>query len=160
MSRCAIYPGSFDPITYGHLDLIKRATVVFEDVIVGVAENTQKNTLFSIDERVDMVKETTGDIGKVRVESFKGLVIDYARSKNVHILIRGVRMFSDFEYELQMALTNRRLDETIETVFLMPSEGHSFLSSTLIKEGVLLGADVSTFVPRSVAARLKEKLNK
>ncbi len=159
MSRSAIYPGSFDPVTYGHIDLIKRATDVFDDVIVAVAENTQKNTLFSIEERVEMVKESTDDIRKVRVESFKGLIIDYARSHSSNVLIRGVRMFSDFEYELQMALTNRRLDESIETVFLMPSEGHSFISSTLIKEGVLLGADVSSFVPQSVATRLKEKLS-
>ncbi len=159
MSRSAIYPGSFDPVTYGHLDLIKRATDVFDDVIVAVAENTQKDTLFSIEERVEMVKGSTGDIRKVRVESFKGLIIDYARSHNVNVLIRGVRMFSDFEYELQMALTNRRLDETIETVFLMPSEGHSFISSTLIKEGISLGADVSSFVPQLVVDRLKEKLS-
>jgi len=160
MSRNAIFPGSFDPITYGHLDLIKRATDVFDDVIVAVAKNTQKNTFFNIDERVEMVKETTSDIGKVRVESFEGLIIDYANSNNVNVLIRGVRMFSDFEYELQMALTNRRLNESIETVFLMPSEGCSFLSSTLIREVVSLGADVSSFVPESVALRLKEKLGK
>ena len=159
MSRSAIYPGSFDPITFGHLDLIKRATDVFDDVIVAVAQNTQKDTLFSIEERVEMVKESTGDIKKVRVESFEGLIIDYAHSKNVSVLIRGVRMVSDFEYELQMALTNRRLDESIETVFLMPSEGYSFLSSTLIKEVVSLGADVSSFVPQSIATKLKEKLS-
>jgi pantetheine-phosphate adenylyltransferase len=159
MSRSAIYPGSFDPITYGHIDLIKRASCVFDEVIVAVAENTQKNTLFSIQERVEMVKETAGGIDNVRIESFKGLVIDYARSKNSNVLIRGVRMVSDFEYELQMALTNRRLAETIETVFLMPSEGNSFLSSTLIKEAVSLGADVTSFVPGPVAKRLKEKLS-
>jgi len=159
MSRSAIYPGSFDPITYGHLDLIKRATNIFDNVIVAVAENTQKNTLFSIEERVEMVQESTNDIGKVRVESFKGLIIDYARSNNANVLIRGVRMFSDFEYELQMALTNRRLDESIETVFLMPSEGHSFISSTLIKEGISLGADISSFVPQLVVDRLKGKLS-
>lgn len=159
MSRSAIYPGSFDPVTYGHLDMIKRATDVFDDVIVAVAENTQKNTLFSIEERVEMVKELTGDIERVRVESFKGLIIDYARNNNANVLIRGVRMFSDFEYELQMALTNRRLDESIETVFLMPSERHSFISSTLIKEGISLGADVSSFVPQLVVDRLKGKLS-
>ena len=159
MSRSAIYPGSFDPVTYGHLDLIKRATDIFDDVIVAVAENTQKNTLFSIEERVEMVRESTGDISKVRVESFKGLIIDYAHNNNANVLIRGVRMFSDFEYELQMALTNRRLDESIETVFLMPSEGRSFASSTVIKEIVSLGADVSSFVPQLVVDRLKDKLS-
>lgn len=160
MSRCAIFPGSFDPITYGHLDLIKRSIDVFDNVIVAVAKNTQKNTLFNVDERVEMVRESIVDIGNVRVESFDGLIIDYANSNNVNVLIRGVRMFSDFEYELQMALTNRRLNESIETVFLMPSEGCSFLSSTLIREVVSLGADVSSFVPELVAKRLKEKLSK
>lgn len=159
MSRCAIYPGSFDPVTFGHLDLIKRATVVFDEVIVAVAKNTQKNPLFSTEERVDMVKENTEGIEKIRVESFEGLIIDFAHSRKANILMRGVRMFSDFEYEFQMALTNRRLDESIETVFLMPSEGRSFASSTLIKEIVSLGADVSTFVPQSVALRLKDKLS-
>lgn len=158
MNRCAIFPGSFDPITYGHLDLIRRATNVFDDVIVAVVKNTQKNTLFNVDERVEMARESTADIGRVRVESFDGLIIDYANNNNVNVLIRGVRMFSDFEYELQMALTNRRLNESIETVFLMPSEGRSFASSTLIKEIVSLGADVSSFVPESVAAKLQEKL--
>ena len=158
MGRCAIYPGSFDPVTYGHIDLIRRATEVFDEVIVAVAQITQKNTLFSIEERVGMVKEAIADIDGARVESFEGLVIDFARNKKTNILIRGVRMVSDFEYELQMALTNRRLDEEIETVFLMPSEGCSFLSSTLIKQVVSLGADVSSFVPKAVAVKLKEKL--
>jgi len=159
VSKIAIYPGSFDPVTYGHLDLIKRATDVFDEVIVAVAKNTQKNTLFSAEERVAMVKDSTVDFGKIRIESFEGLVIDYAHSKNVNVLIRGVRMFSDFEYELQMALTNRRLDESIETIFLMLSEGRAFASSTLIKEIVSLGADVSSFVPQLVASRLKDKLS-
>ena len=158
MGRCAIYPGSFDPVTYGHIDLIRRATEVFDEVIVAVAQITQKNTLFSIEERVGMVKEAIADIDGARVESFEGLVIDFARNKKTNILIRGVRMVSDFEYELQMALTNRCFDEEIETVFLMPSEGCSFLSSTLIKQVVSLGADVSSFVPKAVAVKLKEKL--
>jgi pantetheine-phosphate adenylyltransferase len=159
MSRSAIYPGSFDPVTCGHIDLIKRASHVFDEVTVAIAENTHKTMLFSTQERVEMVKESVRDIANVRIESFKGLVIEYARSKKINVLIRGVRMVSDFEYELQMALTNRRLNETVETVFLMPSEGYSFLSSTLIKEAVSLGADVSSFVPGPVAQRLKEKLN-
>jgi len=159
VGRAAIYPGSFDPVTYGHIDVIKRAAHVFDEVIVAVAENTHKDTLFNVGERVEMAEESVGNIDNVRVEGFKGLIINYARSKDINVLIRGVRMVSDFEYELQMALTNRRLDENIETVFLMPSEGHSFLSSTLIKEGVSLGADVSSFVPDFVAKRLKEKLS-
>ena len=160
MDRLAIYPGSFDPITYGHVDLIKRASHVFDEVTVAVAESTQKNTLFTVQERLAMVRESVGGISNVRVESFRGLVIDYARGKNINVLVRGVRMVSDFEYEMQMALTNRRLDDHIETVFLMPSEGYSFLSSTLIKEAVSLGADVSSFVPDVVAKRLQDKIGK
>jgi pantetheine-phosphate adenylyltransferase len=159
VSRSAIYPGSFDPVTYGHIDLIKRASHAFDEVVVAVAESSHKNTLFNTQERLEMVKEVAGDIDNVHVESFKGLVIDYARSKKIRVLIRGLRMISDFEYELQMALTNRRLDENIETVFLMPSEGYSFLSSKLIKEVVSLGADVTSFVPDSVARRLREKMD-
>ncbi|MCK5014582.1 MAG: pantetheine-phosphate adenylyltransferase [Candidatus Omnitrophica bacterium] len=158
MSRSAIYPGSFDPVTYGHIDLINRASHAFDEVVVAVAESTHKNTFFNIQERVEMVKEVAGGIDNVHVESFKGLVIDYARSKKIRVLIRGLRMISDFEYELQMALTNRRLDENIETIFLMPSEGYSFLSSKLIKEVVSLGADITSFVPDSVARRLREKM--
>ena len=158
MSRKAIYPGSFDPVTYGHIDLIKRATHVFDEIVVAVAKNLQKQPLFSIDERVSMLKETTKDIKGIRIEVFDGLVIDYARKNKINVLIRGLRMISDFEYELQMALTNRRLAENIETVFLMPSEGYSFLSSTLIKEAASLGGDVSSFVPAAVARNLKERL--
>jgi len=157
MSRSAIYPGSFDPITYGHVDVIERASHVFDKVVVAVATNKPKNTLFSLEERVDMVKEVTKDIDNVCVESFDGLTIDYASRKNINVLIRGLRMISDFEYELQMALTNRRLNGNIETVFLMPSEGCSFLSSTLIKEAVSLGADVTSFVPDCVLQKLNEK---
>jgi pantetheine-phosphate adenylyltransferase len=158
MSRSAIYPGSFDPVTHGHIDLIQRASAIFDQVIVAVAESTQKNTLFSTKERVALVEKAAAGIKNVRVESFHGLVIDYARRKNINVLIRGVRMVSDFEYELQMALTNRRLATDIETVFLMPSEGNSFLSSTLIREVASLGADVTSFVPDFVAQQLKKKL--
>jgi len=158
MELSAIYPGSFDPVTCGHIDLIERAAHIFDRVIVAVAQSTQKDTLFNVEERVDMVRQSARAVSNVSVESFKGLVIDYADSKGIKVLIRGVRMVSDFEYELQMALTNRRLAGDIETVFLMPSEGNSFLSSTLIKEAASLGADVSTFVPDFVARRLKEKL--
>lgn len=163
MGQVAIYPGSFDPVTKGHLDLIQRATQVFEKVIVAAANNSANNAvkttlLFNIDERLDMLREATKGIKGIEVESFSGLVIDYARRKNVHVLIRGLRMISDFEYELQMALTNRRLATSIETVFLMPSENYSFLSSTLLKETASLGADISTFVPDFVAKRLQARL--
>lgn len=158
MAKPVLYPGTFDPLTYGHLDLIKRAKRISDHVIVGVANNSQKKTLFSTQERVQMLKEATRSMKGVVIEVFDGLVIHYARRKNIKVLVRGLRMVSDFEYELQMALTNRRLDEKIETVFLMPSEGYSFLSSTLIKEASQLGADVSTFVPKFVEKKLKEKL--
>ncbi len=158
MGRCAVYPGSFDPVTYGHIDLIKRATHVFDEVIIAVANNIQKKALFDTQERLQMLRESTKGVKGIRIEVFDGLIIDFASRNNAPVLIRGLRMISDFEYELQMALTNRRLNEKIETVFLMPSEGYSFLSSTLIKEAASLGADVSSFVPEFVAQRLKEKL--
>lgn len=157
MSRRAVYPGSFDPVTYGHIDVIKRATRVFDEVIIAVANNKQKKSLFDAKERLAMVKEATAGIPRIRVQAFDGLVINFARQNGAGVLIRGLRMVSDFEYEFQMALTNRRLAEDIETVFLMPSEGYSFLSSGLIKEAVSLGADVSSFVPEFVAKQLKKK---
>ena len=158
MGKIAIYPGSFDPVTYGHIDLIKRATKIFSKVIVAVAVNMQKKPLFDLDERLEMIKASTKGIKGIQIETFDGLVIDYARQKKINVLIRGLRMISDFEYELQMALTNRRLAGDVETIFLMPSEGYSFLSSTLIKEAASFGADISTFVPKFVAKRIKEKL--
>jgi len=158
MPKTAIYPGSFDPVTYGHIDLIKRATQIHDKVIIAVANNSHKSPLFSIEERLDMIKEATKDIEGIEVESFDGLVIDYAKKRKVKILIRGLRMISDFEYEFQMALTNRRLSTDVETVFLMPSEQYSYLSSTLLKEAASLGADLSSFVPAFVAKRLKNRL--
>ena len=160
MSRLAIYPGSFDPVTYGHLDLIKRAVAIFGSVSVSVAENSSKKYFFSLEERVAMLQEATRGMRGVKIESFCGLVTEYARKKKTNILIRGLRMTSDFEYEFQMALTNRRLAESIETVFLMPSERFSFLSSSLLKEVAKFDADVSSFVPKCVEKRLREKLKK
>lgn len=160
MPKIAIYPGSFDPLTYGHLDLIKRGVKIFDEVIVAVAQNTNKVALFSAEERIAMLKSVTKNIKGVRLEIFDGLVIDFARKRKINVLIRGLRMLSDFEYELQMALTNRRLDERIETIFLMPSEGYSFLSSTLIKQAASLGANISSFVPKEVERKLKAKLLK
>ncbi len=159
MKSTAIYPGTFDPVTYGHLDLIQRAGRIFDEVIVAVAGNSQKNPLFTVQERMEMLKKASKGFKGVRIDSFDGLVIDYARKNKVHVLIRGLRMISDFEFKLQMALTNRRLDEKIETVFLMPSEKYSFLSSTLIREAAFLGGDVSSFVPGFVARKLKERLS-
>jgi pantetheine-phosphate adenylyltransferase len=156
----AIYPGSFDPVTNGHLDVIQRAAHIFDHVIVAVADNTSKNALFTIKERVELLKEVTKGMKNVSVETFDALVIEYARKKKIKVLIRGLRMTSDFDYEFQIALTNRRLAEDIETVFLMPSEHVSFVSSSLLKEVASLNADISSFVPKAVERKLKERLGK
>ncbi|MDP8265880.1 MAG: pantetheine-phosphate adenylyltransferase [Candidatus Aceula meridiana] len=160
MSNLAIYPGTFDPITYGHLDVIKRTRAIFSEVIVAVAQTSRKKLTFKCGERLDMVKQATKDMGGVKVEPFDGLVVNFARKKKTNILIRGLRMISDFEYEFQMALTNRRFAEDIETVFLMPSENHSFISSTLLKETASLGADISSFVPGFVEKNIKAKMKR
>ncbi len=158
MCEKAIYPGSFDPVTYGHIDLIKRAQTIFSEVIVAVAHNPSKQPLFSVQERLKMLKKATQGLEGVSITDFDGLVVDFARKNKVHVIIRGLRMLSDFEYEFQMALTNRRLAEDIETIFLMPSEKYSFLSSKLLKEAAGLGADLSSFVPDFVGKELKERL--
>jgi len=160
MCQKAIYPGSFDPVTYGHIDLIKRAQEIFSDIIVAVAHNPYKKPLFSVKERVDMLKKATADIKDITVVDFDGLVVDYAHKQKAKVLIRGLRMISDFEYEFQMALTNRKLSPDIETIFLMPQESYSYLSSKLLKEAASLGADLSSFVPDFVEKALKEKLRK
>jgi pantetheine-phosphate adenylyltransferase len=160
MCQKAIYPGTFDPVTYGHIDLIKRAEETFSEVIIAVAANPHKHPLFSVRERVAMLKEATKEFRNVSVTSFEGLVVDFARRQKAHVLIRGLRMISDFEYEFQMALTNRKLAPDIETIFLMPHESYSYISSKLIKEAVSLGADVSSFVPAFVARALDKKLRK
>jgi len=154
----AIYPGSFDPVTNGHLDVIQRAARIFEHVIVAVADNTTKKPLLTIKERVELMVEVTRGMKNVTVETFDTLVIEYARKKKINVLIRGLRMTSDFDYEFQIALTNRRLAEDIETVFLMPSEHVSFVSSSLLKEIAGLNADISSFVPKVVERKLKERL--
>lgn len=162
MQRVAIYPGSFDPVTNGHIDLIIRGAKIFDKVIVAVADsgNYHKKTIFTALERVEMLKTATKNIKGVTVESFDGLVIEYARKKKVDVLIRGLRMISDFEYEFQMALTNRRLGPDVETIFLMPSENYAFLSSTLLKEVAAFGGDISQFVPKYVERLLKERLRR
>ncbi len=156
----AIYPGSFDPVTNGHLDVIQRAARIFDHVIVAVADNTGKKALLTMEERVDLLREVTKGIKNVSVETFDVLVIEYARKKKINVLIRGLRMTSDFDYEFQIALTNRRLAEDIETVFLMPSEHMSFVSSSLLKEVAGLNADISSFVPGVVERKLKEKVKR
>ena len=158
MCQKAIYPGSFDPVTYGHIDLIKRARDIFSEVIVAVAHNPQKKPLFSVRERVAMLKQATRGLDGVTIDDFDGLVIDYAAKHKARVLIRGLRMISDFEYEFQMALTNRKLAAEVETIFLMPQESYSYLSSKLLKEAASLGADLSSFVPDFVEKALKKKL--
>ena len=158
MNAYAVYPGSFDPVTYGHLDLIKRALTIFDRVTVAIAKNIGKIPLFTLSERVEMMRQATRSLKGVKVEPFDGLVVEYVRRKKAKVVIRGLRMISDFEYEFQMALTNRKLDRGIETIFLMPSENYAYLSSRLIKEAAALGAKVSDFVPPFVEKRLKEKL--
>jgi len=160
MCQRAIYPGTFDPVTNGHIDLIKRAQEVFSEVIVAVAANPQKGPLFDVKERVEMLKKATANLKGVEVTAFDGLVVDYARKRKSKVLVRGLRMLSDFEFEFQMALTNRKLSPDIETIFLMPHESYSYLSSKLLKETAALGADLSNFVPDFVEKALKEKLRK
>lgn len=157
-AKIAIYPGSFDPVTNGHLDVIMRAAHIFDHVIVAVANNTSKKSLFTLNQRVNLLKEATKGIKNVSIDSFNTLVIEYARKKKVNVLIRGLRMTSDFDYEFQIALTNRRLADDIETVFLMPSENVQFVSSSILKEIASLNADISSFVPKVVERELKALL--
>jgi pantetheine-phosphate adenylyltransferase len=156
----AIYPGTFDPVTYGHIDIIKRALEIFQDVTVAVAHNPHKKPLFSVKDRVAMLKAATRDLKGVAIDDFDGLVVDYAKRKKAKVLIRGLRMLSDFEYEFQMTLTNRKLNPDIETIFLMTQESYSAISSKLLKEAASLGADLSSFVPDFVGQALKKKLRR
>ncbi len=158
MRGMAIYPGTFDPVTYGHIDLIKRARKLFSRVIVAVGQSTDKATCFTIEERVALLTQATRGMRGVQVDSFDTLVVDYVEHKRATVMIRGLRMLSDFEYEFQMALMNRKLKPQVETVFMMPSAAYSYVSSRLIKEAAELGADVKAFVPSFVAAALRRKL--
>jgi pantetheine-phosphate adenylyltransferase len=153
----AIYPGSFDPVTNGHLDLIERGSRVVERLIVAVLKNESKQALFSVDERIEIVKEVVKPYPNVEVGSFDGLLVDYATERGANLILRGIRAISDYEYELQMALMNRRLRPQLETAFLMAGEAYSFLSSHLVKEVVSLGGDVSGLVPPMVEQRLKAR---
>mgnify|MGYP001589683195 CR=1 FL=1 len=157
MCQKAIYPGSFDPVTYGHLDIIQRAQRLFDTVVIAVAGNSQKKPLFSVKERLNMLKKATQGMDGVVITHFDGLVVDYARKNKLGVIIRGLRMVSDFEYEFQMALTNRKLASDVETIFLMPAEQYSYISSRLLKETAGLGADISSFVPGYVQDALKAK---
>ncbi|MDI6807511.1 MAG: pantetheine-phosphate adenylyltransferase [Candidatus Eisenbacteria bacterium] len=156
--RSAIFPGTFDPVTMGHLDLIERGLKMFDRIIVAVSSKPDKDLLFSVEERVEMIREATKGMKNVEVSHFSGLLVDYARKAGIEIVIRGLRAVSDFEYEFQMALMNRKLSGSIEAVFLMPSEQYSYLNSTVVKEIARMGGNVSELVPPSVATRLKERL--
>ncbi|MFT5206350.1 MAG: pantetheine-phosphate adenylyltransferase [Candidatus Omnitrophota bacterium] len=158
--RIAICPGTFDPITYGHLDLIERAIEIFDQVIVAVSQNVGKEPLFSLEERMDMIRVAVKDRPQVLVENFTGLVVDYASKRNSRALVRGVRMLSDFEYEFQMALTNRKLNSNVETIFLMPNESYSYLTSSLIKEIASMSGKVNDYVPEHVADAIYKKFEK
>ncbi len=155
--RRAIYPGSFDPTTNGHLDLISRAVKMFDEVVVGVAANSQKTSLFSVAERMAMLQAHTTQYPTVRVAHLDGLLVDYAQSQGAVAIIRGLRAVSDFEFEFQMALMNRKLAADVETIFLMPKEDYTYLSSRIVKEIARLGGDVSAFVPRPVKEALAAK---
>jgi pantetheine-phosphate adenylyltransferase len=154
----AIYPGSFDPLTNGHLDVIARGSKLVDRLIVAVLTNTQKTPLFDIPERLGIISEATSNLGNVEVDGFTGLLVDYAAQKNATVVIRGIRAISDYENELQMALLNRRMRPELETVFLMASEEYSFVSSRMIREIFQLGGDVTSFVPPIVTARLRTKI--
>jgi pantetheine-phosphate adenylyltransferase len=156
--RTVIYPGSFDPLTNGHLDLIQRATKLFDRVIVAVARNEAKHPLFTQQERVEMVAHAIGSLPHVQVDSFDGLLMDYVERRSAQAVIRGLRAVSDFEFEFQLALMNRKLNERIETIFMMPKDTYTFLSSRIIKEIASLGGDVSAFVPAHVRQALVDKL--
>lgn len=156
--KAAIYPGSFDPVTYGHLDVIRRASQIFDELTVSVLNNKLKTPLFSVEERVKILQEAVRDIPNVKVESFSGLLVDYARSRDVHVVIRGLRAITDFEYELQNAQTNAKLsDGALDTIFLTTSLEYAYLSSSSVKEIASFGGDISMCVPDSVAERVYEK---
>jgi pantetheine-phosphate adenylyltransferase len=160
MKKIAVYPGSFDPITFGHLDIINRALKIFDEVIIAVAHNEQKKPLFSVEERVDMIKSVMKDNSRATVDTFDGLLVDYARSCKAQAIVRGLRAISDFEYELQMAQINRGISREVETVFLMTSVFYSFLSSSIVKEVYSLKGPVDGLVPPLVKKALDAKFNR
>ena len=157
--KTAVYPGSFDPATNGHIDIIKRSGALFDRVIVAVLSNPSKNPIFSVEERVDILKRTCGDIKNVEIDSFSGLLIDYCKSKNANVIVKGLRAVSDFEYELQMAHMNKKLNQEIETVFIMTSSRYSYLSSSLVKEVAQFGGCIRGLVPEIIEKEIYERLN-
>ncbi len=160
MSRVTvIYPGSFDPVTNGHLDLIARGATIFDELVVAILRNPEKNPLFTVPERREMLKEMTREYRNVRIDEFEGLLVDYAKSQKAGAVLRGIRAVSDYEYELQMAMMNRKLDPGLETIFMMPALKYSYLSSRLVREVARLGGSVEGLVPQMVAERLQSKIN-
>ena len=155
----AIYPGSFDPPTNGHLDLIQRGSKIFEELVVAILRNPEKSPMFSVAERLDMLKELTADLSNVRIDMFDGLMVEYAKSMDAMCVLRGIRAISDYEYELQMALMNRKLEPTLETVFMMPADKYSYVSSRLVREVAQAGGPVKGLVPEAVEQKLREKLD-
>jgi pantetheine-phosphate adenylyltransferase len=158
--KIAIYPGTFDPITNGHVDIIERACTLFDKVVVTIARNATKDPLFTEKERLELIRETVKSFKQVEVDSFEGLLVEYAKKKNATAAVRGLRAISDFEYELQMALMNRKLNPGVQTVFLMPNEKYTYLNSTIVREIARLGGDVTDFVPPVVKEALDKKFKK
>ena len=154
-----VYPGSFDPITFGHLDIIKRSAKLFDRLIVAVLSNPKKSPLFSVEERIHMIRDSVNDIPNIEIDSFEGLLVDFARLKKARVIVKGLRAVSDFEYELQMALMNKKLDSDIETIFIMTSSKYSYLSSSVVKEVSSHGGCVASLVPPSVESRLRKVFN-
>lgn len=158
MRKIGVYPGTFDPITYGHIDVVERSLKIFDKVIIAVSGFERKNFLFSVEERVKLIKEVFKDNEKVEVESFDGLLVDYLKKKNIDVVIRGLRAISDFDYEFQMVLVNRKLYKEVETIFLMPREEFFYISSSIVKEIAKLNGNISCFVPKNVEIALKKKI--
>ncbi len=155
----AIYPGSFDPPTNGHLDLIQRGSKIFDELVVAILRNSEKTPMFSVSERLEMLRELLADLGNVRIDTFDGLMVEYAKSMGASCVLRGIRAVSDYEYELQMALMNRKIEPTLETVFMMPADKYSYVSSRLVREVAQLGGPVKGLVPEAVEQKLHEKLD-
>ncbi len=155
----AIYPGSFDPPTNGHLDLIQRGSKIFEELVVAILRNSEKSPMFSVAERLEMLRALTADLKNVRIDTFNGLMVEYAKSIDAVCILRGIRAISDYEYELQMALMNRKLEPTLETVFMMPADKYSYVSSRLVREVAQAGGPVKGLVPEVVEQKLREKLD-
>ncbi|MEI6305616.1 MAG: pantetheine-phosphate adenylyltransferase [Deltaproteobacteria bacterium] len=160
MKKIAVYPGSFDPITYGHLDIIRRTLTIFDEVIVAVAINSQKNSLFTIDERVELIRNVLGNEERVSVDTFSGLLIDYVASRQAHVIVRGLRAISDFEYEFQIAQMNSTIGHNIETLFMMTSVQFGYLSSSIVREVCSLGGDIDSFVSPEVKAAMQQKFGR